>query len=231
MRREHIHEQSYIDWLKTLGCVFYVPLRQNDYKDYISGTNGILTGDGSLSWDSTKQMYHFFSPTTQLRGVLQFDVNFALGNDDFVVVAKICGETANNCNLDDASYFSGNNIKLYTGINGKNFSNSPTVAVSNWVTRSELYRGTIFKKNGIGNVFFENGNSYYTNNYNYYNTFGLPATITKVLIAGSLSSAQTGAYTRYNGAEYYISDYMVFNKGLDINTINIITAKSDLFLK
>lgn len=231
MRREHITEQSYIDWLKSLGCVFYAPLRQNDYMDYISGTTGTITGDGSLVWNSTAQMYRFTSPTTQLRGVLQYDVNFDLGDDDVVVLAKIKRQDSGDGNLNDALCFSGNTVKLFSGINGKNSSNSPTTVMRLWSSNNALYRGTLFMKSGVGNSFFENGSMYYTNNYNYFSSYGLPSTITKVLIAGSLSSAQSGSYYRYNGANYFISDYMLFNKGLDINTINEITAKSDLFLR
>ena len=36
-KREHTTAQSYIDWLKSLGCVFYAPLIQGDTRDYISG--------------------------------------------------------------------------------------------------------------------------------------------------------------------------------------------------
>jgi len=68
MRREHIKEkteQSYIDWLKSLGCVFYAPLNQeNAYKDLITGIDGtVVNASGvSVGWDSTKQAYKFHAP-------------------------------------------------------------------------------------------------------------------------------------------------------------------------
>jgi len=43
-RREHITEQSYIDWLKSLGCMFYAPFTETSV-DLISSTLGTLYGN------------------------------------------------------------------------------------------------------------------------------------------------------------------------------------------
>lgn len=37
MKREYKSELSYIDWLKSLGCIAYLPLSNNDFTEYISG--------------------------------------------------------------------------------------------------------------------------------------------------------------------------------------------------
>ena len=42
MRREHELEQSYIDWLKSLGCVVYLPLSEGDLQDKISGNTLVV---------------------------------------------------------------------------------------------------------------------------------------------------------------------------------------------
>ena len=62
MRREHNKaEQSYIGWLKSLGCVFYAPLDQeHGMTDLISGVTGTVppaNTNCSITWDNTLQMY------------------------------------------------------------------------------------------------------------------------------------------------------------------------------
>lgn len=65
MRREHITEYGYIEWLKSLGCVMYLPLSENgDMQDRISGLSLQLTGNGSMVWDSTEQMYMITHPSS-----------------------------------------------------------------------------------------------------------------------------------------------------------------------
>lgn len=60
MKREHITEQSYIEWLKSLGCVFYVPLDYNNgLKDLISGSQMQQGNNGSVTWDSNEQAWYF----------------------------------------------------------------------------------------------------------------------------------------------------------------------------
>lgn len=52
MRREYIKSKSYIEWLKNLGCLVYLPLSADgDLEDRISGLSLQLTGQGSLVWD------------------------------------------------------------------------------------------------------------------------------------------------------------------------------------
>lgn len=64
MRRE-AKQQSYIDWLKSLGCVFYAPLTQNDLTDHIGGTTGVPVNasSGNLVWNSSQNAYRLVSST------------------------------------------------------------------------------------------------------------------------------------------------------------------------
>lgn len=68
-RREHITSQSYIDWLKSLGCLVYLPLSADgDLEDRISGVSAQTTGYGSLIWDSNRNSYVVKSPSSGLPG-------------------------------------------------------------------------------------------------------------------------------------------------------------------
>lgn len=58
MKREHETTESYVDWLKRLGCVFYAPLDgQNGLKDLISGVDGEVMVGSSAVYDSSEQCY------------------------------------------------------------------------------------------------------------------------------------------------------------------------------
>lgn len=66
MRREGTSGQSYIDWLKSLGCVFYAPLTQGDFTDHIGGTTGSPYNDtalNNLQWNSSVGAYRLVSST------------------------------------------------------------------------------------------------------------------------------------------------------------------------
>ena len=58
-RREHITSQSYIDWLKSLGCVFYAPLTEFETRDLISGSQMQQGNNGTVTWDANEQAWFF----------------------------------------------------------------------------------------------------------------------------------------------------------------------------
>lgn len=62
-KREHHTAQSYIEWLKSLGCVFYAPLTNGDLTDHISGQPLVVT-NGTVTWDSVENAYKFYGPNT-----------------------------------------------------------------------------------------------------------------------------------------------------------------------
>lgn len=58
MKRQHTKLESYIDWLKSLGCVFYAPLDQdNGLKDLISGIDGTVVTGSSAVYDNNEGCY------------------------------------------------------------------------------------------------------------------------------------------------------------------------------
>ena len=61
MKREHTQD-SYIDWLKSIGCLVYLPLGLDDTRDYISNTY-LQNGTGSFTYNASKQMYQFTVPS------------------------------------------------------------------------------------------------------------------------------------------------------------------------
>ena len=58
MKREHITSQTYIDWLKSLGCVFYAPLdAENGLNELIQGWTPNINQNMTCVWDANEQAY------------------------------------------------------------------------------------------------------------------------------------------------------------------------------
>ena len=73
-KREHTTSQSYIDWLKSLGCVFHCAF------DGITGTYDLIndkpfipSGYGSISYDPGKDMYSIATPAPQGQDIGYWD--------------------------------------------------------------------------------------------------------------------------------------------------------------
>lgn len=97
MRREHYKSQSYIDWLKSLGCVFYAPLIQGDTKDYISGQPMTII-DGTVSWDNGESAYKFYGPTSLNSYIANWqglDMNLDINNLAISYLFEVKGNNSN----------------------------------------------------------------------------------------------------------------------------------------
>lgn len=55
----------YIEWLKSLGCLTWLPLTEGDLEDKITETTLTLSGNGSMTWDSSVGMYKIVVPSAQ----------------------------------------------------------------------------------------------------------------------------------------------------------------------
>jgi len=67
MRRQaNIIQQSgsYIDYLRSLGCIFYFDAAYNNYYDQINNVPITLSGNGSFSYNSNKQAFYCKTPSS-----------------------------------------------------------------------------------------------------------------------------------------------------------------------
>lgn len=90
MRREHTKLDNYIDWLKSLGCVFYCAF------DGVNGTNDLinnvpltLSGNGSISYEPSLDMYSITTPSSQGQDIGYWDNGIGkttFNNDDFSAI-------------------------------------------------------------------------------------------------------------------------------------------------
>lgn len=229
MRREHFIKQSYIDWLRSLGCFVYMPLGENDFTEYISGNIATATGYGSYSWDSDVGMYEFCSPNTNQfpNGALSVPINYTKRKNEITILSKIrAPKSTGKPNCGGIGLLYNTTLKYYGGCDAKNSSNSPTSYCPNWVIHNTpFYHAWVINTNGNNsNYCAQEGTPYWSNVYDYINVYqsGVNQSYNKLNIAQSYSSSQTGAYQNYNGSYYYISDLMIFDAALDLATIRKI---------
>lgn len=83
----------YIEWLKSLGCVTWLPLLQGDLEDKITGQILRYDGNGSITWDSTKSMYKINTPSSGAIGTYTAKLNgfskSLFPNDIFTILGTI----------------------------------------------------------------------------------------------------------------------------------------------
>lgn len=73
MKREHaLQSNPLLEWLKSKNCILYSPLSQDDTTDWISGNQIIPYGEGSMLWDSNRQMWKFSKLASQPYGDTQY---------------------------------------------------------------------------------------------------------------------------------------------------------------
>lgn len=205
MKREHIKSESYIDWLKSLGCVLFLPLTYGDLQDKISGSHMAYTGNGAqLYWSSSESMYVFTGPSYHV-------ISYTLDNgwspatfptNEFTVLTTFKKKST-----------SGNGQILicgnYAPLGGAIMQNGTSV-MSNW--NNNLYK-CAYALSSSGRWLYDNGALFAT--YGAYTPY-LPNNW------GGYSWAVGSYNTQNSGREVYIKDVLIFNKVLDLQTIRKI---------
>ena len=214
-RREHTKSESYIDWLKSLGCLVYLPLSESgDLQDRISSLSLQLTGQGSMVWDGVESRYKMTTPATVWQKVATLDN----------------GMTAASFPTNKVTYLS--NIKKVTSSTSKyihalqvNSTNSSTTdainPLYNGSSRSSNFPASEAKVAGVINANVDR--SYYQQG----TLFGTYSANTAILpsnwvLSGSglvLGCANTYGTT---SVQYYIAEIYLFNTALDLSTIRRI---------
>lgn len=200
MRRNYSVSESFIDYLKSLGCVLYLPLGENDYHDYIGGHDLVFTGSGSMSWDSNVGMtYISFPNTVTTVSTLQSDTLNAQSfpSDEVTAIVTFKRKTTTNGKYISPFCISSNSYNIYPCPTHNGSSN---IGVWGDVTHDS---GLTF--NSSGRTWFEDGGILktdstgtqtpsYWSNYNWY--------------IASIGSAR--------GTSCYFSNIMIFNRVLTL---------------
>lgn len=217
MKREHKSEQSYIDWLKSLGCLVWMPLH-GDFQDRISGLYLTPTGSGSMSYNSNEDMCHFKTPSTYGGSSNTSYVAFLENNisssdfqtDCYTVCIKnkristsgVC--TSFGLISDNASY-AGQFSASYNGTQG----------LQSW-PNTAFDSGYVANHQNQTRQFYQNGSLY--GSYAEYSP-QLPSNWSVVRNGMCFGYAYDSSRA---DKECYISDFYLFNTALDLTTIRKI---------
>lgn len=215
-KREHKSE-SYIDWLKSLGCLAYLPLSENgDLQDRISGLSLQLTGQGSMAWDSAQHMYkvtHASSGTFNYVALLDNGLAASqFQNNNYTVLQNIMMVTNSSS-------------KYICSISPKSQDSRTCEATSaTWGTTGRTnafprilgHCGYVCDHTQTSRLWYQDGILYSTGS-EYANY--LPSNW--VMDGTGITIGCNVSYRRY-GVQYYIGEIYLFNTPLDLATIRKI---------
>lgn len=215
MKREHFIEQNYIDYLKSLGCVFYAPLDStNGLTELITNTTGTVQYNSTAVWDNNENAYLFtkssaYSPKQGIVIWENLGMDLATTNPNTSLLCKLnisrFGSSWNGV-ADDANstinFATGDRKLLYSpqSINiQKNIwcCFAQTLDLTNLV-QSRYLDGVLAFQASVG------GGSITSNDKN-------------ILYINQCTNHQG-----YTNAVFYAKELMLFNTALDVNTIRQI---------
>ena len=215
MKREHIKLESYIDWLKSMGCVFYVPLDyDNGLNELISGTTGTIVTGSSMTWDANENAYLVKKEGSGYCGLEWRGLNMNLyssSNDylsfTYLMEHKTTKGRGNNCSqtMYPCFYNRGYAINVSQSSNYK--------SLNTWYKRAS----STHCDGSYGSKFYRDGNLDFT--------VARAVTRWSVLTTPYLGSEwqNMGAYTTdYNNNWVYLKNLMIFNRNLSQDEIKQI---------
>ena len=216
-RRRLLDNDGYIEWLKSIGCVLYLPLSYDgDLTDRISGQSLILSGNGSMVWNNAEQMYFVTTPSSTYQYVAR--LNNGLNNTFFP----------------SGSYSAVQQVKRYTNSSSKrittmtpNTTNGTTVTVFlgtyNASSTSSGYPSGVAKvatvidrTNRVRNFYQQGGL------YNQYAEATALYPENWVLDGNGIQIGTTSYDNAKCGVSFYLSECYIFNTALDLTTIRKI---------
>jgi hypothetical protein len=203
--REHITSQSYIDWLKSLGCVFYAPLTEFETRDLISGSQMQQGNNGTVTWDANEQAWYFQDLYANVYDVVASWQNLSLPFDITNIGFTLLYELNIYQDGIDSSYF-GAVIPLVLG--------GRTIALNARYVTSQLH--TWYK---VAQVFPKyEGVSRYSYAYSNGNVVQSVNRGTTRYTGNSLTNARVDSNYRnsqaYRNGKYYMRNAMVFDAAL-----------------
>ena len=210
----------YVDWLKSLGCICWLPLgSEGELLDRISGESLETTGNGTLAWSSTFNLYRFQVPSSVSQYTAFLDNGMSASsfpNNCFTVLTsfKRYNTETGYTLYDQLSPISPNDenarLSLNTVYNG-------TGNVSNLNTNT-LFR--LFKYEGSDGRFYGQEGAIYGSSDTPATQY-LPSnwvTTANGLAVGVVRLA-TNAYA---GKSFYLKDVYIFNTKLTLEQIRQI---------
>ena len=218
-KREHTTQQSYIDWLKSLGCVFYCAFDGiTGTQDLINDKSLILSGYGSIAYDSGKDMYSITTPSSQGHDIGYWDNGIGIGtfpNDDYsaLYTAQRITTTSGKAMHGVTPY--SNNFRTCQALD-MNYDGSSNVA--SWPADVARVAASFCTTQGW-RKYYQNGTLFGS-----YTIFAQFRPSNWVTLGNHLCLARTpvDSNSSHRNVSLYIGKTYIFNKALDITTIRQI---------
>lgn len=218
LRRRVAASTDYITWLKSLGCICWLPLgSEGDLLDRISEKNLGLTGNGSMVWDSDKGMYHFTTPASksQYVAILDNGMNASSFPDDefttIVTLEKITSSSTRYFNgaMSPISNVDSTQVSMMPAYNGTGKTSSWPTGIQKLAKTQSSDRAYAIYYNGGLNVSGNSASGYMPSEWSV-GSSGLCVCIAR-------NSNQTTT-----NVQIYIKDIYIFNKVLTVEQIRQI---------
>ena len=214
MSRRHVKPsdgEPYVEWLKSLGCIMYLPLRE-DLVERISGISCVPTGDGSYYFQDG---YCFITtPSTSIATVLNLTLPDLKNNvrQDYTLLGEAAAiqlSVANNtCR---PTLFS--NQAIYSEYSPQWFGNFMGTSIPKDYALYKAARVSEYSTQKL--TAYYNGVFYKQENYNFDIT--------------SMSSPYRDGFTigcaghnNYRSCQFKLRDFMMFDSALSLQTIKQI---------
>lgn len=220
MRRGHFVAEgggdTYIDWLKSIGCVFYLDAAEGNSKDQINDVPITLSGNGSFSYDSSKHAFYCKSPSSanQYIGIWNNGMSGSTFPYDNWTSINIIEKITNT----NGKYLSSFGVNCNTRAYSAQFS--PFYNITNRVVQypsGKFSTGTACNYSGNIRYFYQNGSLYDSRTYN---TDHQPSRWVQLSTGTALGVV---IQTNYDAnIEWYNYRTAIFNTVLDLTTINQI---------
>lgn len=219
MKREHIKSESYIDWLKSLGCVFYAPLDQeNGLTDLISGTIGTVQHNNSAVWNNNENAYLFTKDS-------------AYNPKQGIVIWQNLGMDLATTNPEYSVLYNTNITRYGNSWNGSPDDAASTINVASGdrsiiitpqevgITKNSWYSyGAVLANESNVRIFRCYLDGVFKRSYNY-------GTVTHTITSNDKNTLYINLCVNHQGytnAIFYMHKLMLFNTALDLTTIRKI---------
>lgn len=216
MRREPASLSDWIDWLRSIGCVFYMDSSDGDPRDQINNVPLTLSGNGVFVNDGTKHAFYCKTPSSANQHIGIWNNGMSqntFANDNWTsinvmeAITKMNGKYlpsfgVNTSNRDYASQF----CTFY------NMSNKVANFPNGKFTTATVYNYDVFMR-----YFYQNGSLYRSNRYN---TNHQPSNWVLNSNGTCLGNVCDVGYDA--DIEWYAYRTAIFNTVLDLDTINAI---------
>lgn len=200
-----------MDWLKSLGCVLWLPFEHStDLNDRISGNDlaQVSGTNGYFAWDSTESMMYYHSPSYRSRKAYTLQTGWSastFADNEYTVLSEFKRKSTSGI----AYFFMLGNT--YDIPNGATFLVNVSANMANFGT--SLHKTAFFVGEGSRKC-YEEGVQVWT---------GAAVSSQNPSGWGSydyfIGTCSTGSVT---SKEIYVRNVMMFNRELDLSTIRKI---------